>query len=152
MDCQLTIVELRKNIHTCFLSLGKATNHTSMKINSKKYPKLIYFPIYVSPEGREFGVTDNICVKFKSDINTEAKNKIIEKYNLILIKTRFYDLYNVPQNSDIFSIANDIYNSGLVKYSHPDFFGSLHYHTDTYYNYQFPLYNTNDYTADVDAP
>lgn len=81
---------IEKKYSHVFLVYGKSDESLVDEGKFKNIPEIdILSPIYISPGGKEFGVTDNICVKFKEKITTEEKNKIIEKYNLKLVKTSF---------------------------------------------------------------
>ena len=75
-----------------------------------------------------------------------------------------YLLLQVPRGTDALSMANLYYESGLVYYSHPDFYADIVFHqaaNDPYYNNQFYLHNTGQQIADgrfgtadadIDAP
>lgn len=57
----------------------------------------------------------------------------------------------VKEDSELYNIANYIYESGLVEFSHPNFFIPVVLGTnDTYYNYQDYLHNTNGIDVNIE--
>ena len=72
-----------------------------------------------------FGLTGEITTSFKDNITETDKTKIINDYNLRLVKERKngneYDYYcfEVPKTSDILTVSKRIFETGMVKYSVP---------------------------------
>ena len=72
-----------------------------------------------------FGLTGEITTSFKDNITETDKTKIINDYNLRLVKERKdgneydYCCYEVPKTSDILTVSKRIFETGMVKYSVP---------------------------------
>lgn len=142
--------------------------NTDLFVESLKHSTkvLTINPIYITgPSDLELGVTDDIVMKPLQGVSQNALNELNSKYGLTVKKTSdSYVLLGVPEKEDALTIANAYFESGLVKYSHPDFIAKVekfYMPNDTYFNYQFGLHNTgqviNDMhtgnvDADVDAP
>jgi len=104
-------------------------------------------PVYQNENNLELGVTDEIIVSFESLTPKFQLEKIISKYKLKIIKSNsFYYLLQTPKKSDALEIANEIQESGLVVYSHPNFIAKAdlldHIPNDPYFNMQWTLHNT----------
>lgn len=60
------------------------------------------------------------------------------------------------ESVDIFSLANEIYESGIVEYSHPDFIAEIVHFDDPLYGDQYYLNNTGQFQGtsniDINAP
>lgn len=77
-------------------------------------------------------------------------NEVIKKNgleNFVKVKEgKFYSVIEISAESDACDIANRIQESGVVKYSHPNFMMPVEKHqvipNDTYFNNQFYLRNT----------
>ncbi|OJJ17628.1 hypothetical protein BKI52_27590 [marine bacterium AO1-C] len=123
-------------------------------------------PVYLSQDGLEVGVTNEIMVRFKDGVDPI---KMIGLHKALGVKVKKiavnYVLLEVPAKADVFSMANYYQESGLAVYSHPNFIMKLqktaYIPNDSYFNKQFYLHNTgqtiNDgrsgtADADVDAP
>lgn len=63
-----------------------------------------------------------------------------------IVSKKFYSVVKVSPTIDALEIANQIQETGLVSYSHPDFFMNTETHqvipNDTYFNNQYYLRNT----------
>lgn len=85
---------------------------------------------------------DNITSLFKQD---KIKIKSVNKYGVVIAE--------VFECMDLFNYANQIYETGYVKYCHPNFWSeSFLCSNDTYYNDQYYLKNTGQFggTAGID--
>lgn len=122
-------------------------------------------PLYKSVEGLEMGFTDRFIIELKDNVSIKALQKLNTENKVEVIKANeHYLLLKVPKGVDALSIANLYYESGLVYYSHPDFYADIAIHqaaNDPYYNNQFYLHNTGQQIADgrfgtadadIDAP
>ena len=114
----------------------------------------------------EIGVTDEFVVGFLPGTSVTEIEKLNSQYGVTLKKTELsHTLMSVPEKADVLSIANAYQESGLVKFSHPNFIAEVKHQAETpndpYFIFQFPLNNTgqvfndghsgtND--ADVDGP
>jgi subtilisin family serine protease len=98
-------------------------------------------------QNQEMYYADEIIVEPKKGISINA---IIQKLNLSasvsVIQNKFYALLKVSPLLDALDIANLIQESGMVRYSHPNFMMPVEKHqvipNDTYFNNQFYLRNT----------
>jgi subtilisin family serine protease len=122
-------------------------------------------PLYVTNEGLEMGITDEIVVQFNKDVSQKEIDALHKKhYAIVKKKTDLYQLLSVPANTDPLEIANAYQLSGLVQFSHPNFIAKAELYqtlpTDTYFVNQFYLHNTgqtfNGHSgtsgADINAP
>ncbi|MFN8282954.1 MAG: S8 family serine peptidase [Chitinophagales bacterium] len=85
---------------------------------------------------------DKITSLFKQD---KIKIKSVNKYGVVVAE--------VSECMDLFNYANQIYETGYVKYCHPNFWTeSFLCSNDTYYNDQYYLKNTGQFggTAGID--
>ncbi len=123
-------------------------------------------PFYTLENGLDMAITDQIVVKFLPGVNKERQNALHEEYRTKVIDSyEIFQIIRVPKGGDALEIANKYYESGLVKFSTPDFFSNFEpsqdLPNDTYFNYQITCNNTgqtiNDghtgtQDADIDAP
>lgn len=114
------------------------------------------------------GITDQIVLKFKDNVDKSLQNKIIESYDLNLLKqNEIYGLYSISKNTDLLTVSNLLYETGLFEYAHPEFIckvsffdNDAYYPNDPYFQYQVTLHNTGQIfnghsgtaDADIDAP
>lgn len=122
-------------------------------------------PIYSLNTGLEMGVTDEFLVKFEENVTEKEIVAINEKYGVVVIKkTEIYQLLRVPDGADALEIANLYQETGLTRFSQPNFISEVELHqvpNDTYFANQFSLHNTGQVftdghagtsDADIDAP
>jgi len=123
-------------------------------------------PVFSINTGLEMGVTDEFLVKFNENVPQTEIEKLHKKYSVEVVKkTDLYQLIKVPNGHDALEIANKYQESGLTRFSHPNFISKVELHqqipNDPYFANQFSLNNTgqvftdghwgaND--ADIDAP
>ena len=112
------------------------------------------------------GVTDEILLKFHTDVSEQQKLELHKRFNTKVVKsTKIYLKLTVSKGDDALEIANKYYQSGLVEYSQPNFISNAELFqvipNDTYFTNQITCNNTgqvfndghsgtND--ADIDAP
>jgi hypothetical protein len=123
-------------------------------------------PLYAINTGLEMGVTDEFLVKFNKGVSQTEIDKLHKKYGIEVVKTTdLYQLLKVPVGTDALQIANMYQKSGLVRFSHPNFYSEVELHqvipNDPYFVNQFSLNNTGQiftdghsgtFDADIDAP
>ena len=122
-------------------------------------------PIYTINTGLELGVTDEILVKFLDNVPQTQIEAINNLYKVTVIKkTEIYHLLKVPRGANALEIANKYFESGLVKFSHPNFISEAKVNyipNDPYFAFQVALHNTgqlfnDNHTgtsgADIKAP
>jgi subtilisin family serine protease len=122
-------------------------------------------PIYTINTGLELGVTDEILVKFLDNVAQTQIEAINNLYKVTVIKkTEIYHLLKVPRGANALEIANKYFESGLVKFSHPNFISEAkcnYIPNDPYFAFQVALHNTgqlfnDNHTgtsgADIKAP
>ncbi|MCK9421961.1 MAG: S8 family peptidase [Bacteroidales bacterium] len=123
-------------------------------------------PVFSINTGLEMGVTDEFLLKFNDNVSQTEIEKLHKKYGVEVIKTtELYQLIKTPAGLDALEIANKYQESGLTRFSHPNFICEMELHqvipNDPYFVNQFSLHNTgqvftdghlgtND--ADIDAP
>jgi subtilisin family serine protease len=81
--------------------------------------------------------------KIISLVNDDISVRIKSKYNTYVMDVNNWD--------SIFVYANQIYESGLVEYSHPNFIAPLELYSDPLYPQQYYL-NNNSTGIDINAP
>lgn len=116
-------------------------------------------PIYTLNDNLEIVLLPEIVLKPKS--TSYDVSYISDYYQLSLIKeTDIYMLFSVPLNSDVISVANELYETGDFYFSYPNFFCSAqptaHIPNDPYFQFQIACHNTgqtmyNNHTGTVDA-
>jgi subtilisin family serine protease len=123
-------------------------------------------PIYLTNDGSELGVTDEVCVEFLERVSELEKEELYRDFGVKEIPSQsiFYTILTVPREGNALDVANRIQESGLVRYSHPNFIVEAQYTqlpNDEYFDMQFALNNTGQVIndghtgtpdADVDAP
>jgi subtilisin family serine protease len=103
-----------------------------------------------------------IVLKFKSSTTTEQINNTVSTYELELIEEGVvYDRY---KSVNALVVAQQIFETGLVAYAHPNFFAPIkpaHNPNDVYFDKQWYLHNTGQIVndglggladADMDVP
>jgi subtilisin family serine protease len=122
--------------------------------------------IYSIDTGLEMGVTDEFLVKFNEDVSIIEIEDLNKRFGIEIIKTTdIYQLLKVPAGSDALEIANLYQESGLTRFSYPNFICEIKLHqvipNDSYFVNQFSLHNTGQVftdghsgtvDADIDAP
>lgn len=157
------------DVKTSVLTLKKEKIESLIKSLKENENLYIVYPVYLTPEGGELVVTDEIIVQFKPDVSDDKITPLLDQFKLQTLRTKKgvpnYYVLRVPENGDPIEIANRLQESGLAKWSQPNFISQLVKHqiipNDTYFNRQFQLHNTgqqiNDNRtgtedADVDGP
>ncbi|MDR1985115.1 MAG: S8 family peptidase [Prevotellaceae bacterium] len=122
-------------------------------------------PLYITVDGLEVGITDEIVVQFNK-IEQKEIDKLNRKYNVSVKKTTdLYQLLSVSANADALEVANAYQLSGFVQFCHPNFIVKVELHqtipSDSYFINQFYLHNTGQIMAnghsgtsgaDINAP
>ena len=113
---------------------------------------VISYPMFETKEGMSLGYTDEIV--FSPIVGVDI-NDIINSFPIYVIKKRTaYILAKLSDcmNYDALTVANNIQESGLVKFSHPNFISTVHAFQDTirdtYFPYQFYLHSTGQMIND----
>jgi len=111
----------------------------------RKDPGVLYASKGYTLNGVPFVITGTILLKPKDNISSE---KIINQLKLrgqVTVKkdSAYFDMIalEVADHNNIFNIANTIYESGLVNWSHPDFLAPLE-HSNPFFPLQYYLQNT----------
>jgi hypothetical protein len=103
-------------------------------------------PYYKTNDGLELGLSDEIILKFKSDIKDSEKEKVLKKFSLQKGKTtKIYEIYHISKDRDIISAANELYESGLFEFAYPNLICKAELYeipNDPYFQYQVALHNT----------
>lgn len=127
----------------------------------------VVWPVYFmedDPDSTDFTIRAEIVLLFNDEISSEEKDYIITTFGLTLVdSSTSFLLYSVDDS--VIEKAQDIYETGYVKYCHPNFTGLVQlaavYPTDPYFGKQYYLHNTgqtiNDGNsgtagADIKAP
>jgi hypothetical protein len=107
-------------------AISEESKNDLMLILKQKEEVYTCQPFYTTENGLEMGVTDEILVNFLPDISIAKQDSLQEKYQTILVKeTDLYRNYQVSKGGDALEIANEYYESGLTKYSTPNFLSKI---------------------------
>lgn len=86
-------------------------------------------PIYTSGQhGLEVGITDEFVVQFSDNITTADIDRLNEEHQVTILKKDSYYLLRVPPREDALEIANTYYETGLTRFSHPNFIAKAEMH------------------------
>jgi subtilisin family serine protease len=142
------------NDSICLVTLDASQKKEALK-NSLRQIKGIKSiqPLYLTDEGDELGVTDEIVLQFNKDVSQHEMDELHKKYQVAIKKvTDLYHLISIPVDADALEIANQYQLSGLVNFSHPNFIAKIELHrtipADPYFVNQFYLYNTGQTMPD----
>jgi subtilisin family serine protease len=73
-------------------------------------------------EGNEMWLSHFVVVKFKTEFSIEVVSDIIKKYESQFIENEFGILkFEIADIEEVLQFSNEIYESGYVKWSQPDF-------------------------------
>lgn len=96
-------------------------------------------------EGTEMSYQDHICFKFKPGISRAEARRIAAGFGIDLVQETTFLVGKVRAGEDALEVANRLYETGNLEYSHPDFhvpFVLNQVPNDTYFNWQWNLRNT----------
>jgi len=116
------------NEQTAVITLNPGDVNKVMTLVTKDKNALTTNPVYIlaSEPHTEMVFTDEILVKFKPTASSAEIKKINNLYGTQVTKeTDIYTLLTVPRLTDALEIANKYQESGLVTYSHPDFYAKI---------------------------
>jgi subtilisin family serine protease len=108
-------------------------------------------PVFVDERGIEGGgYTNEVIVRLKPKDDYSVLEKFVEIYSIKeIIKLGDFDeftyILNIPNNAhkDAMHISNELYETGMFEYAHPNIITLWPYATtDTYFNKQWGLKNT----------
>ncbi|HKJ81154.1 MAG TPA: S8 family serine peptidase, partial [Ignavibacteriaceae bacterium] len=110
-------------------------------------------PVFKLETGFDMVVTDDILVKFKNNVTKSIKDSLYNKYGVqVYQKSELFDWLKVPEGANALQIANDLQESGLTIFSHPNFYNKIEVHqvvpNDTYFSNQFYLRNVGQVFCD----
>lgn len=137
-------------------SNGLSNTFPGKRVNSKYYivndtSNLSYnaasheiTPAFKTESGEVVYLTNRIIMEFKDNVDSIKQSNLVNTHNLSKIKaTNTFHIYSTNQP---FFKSEQIINSGLVKYCHPDFIVNIEFDgnppNDTYFDKQFYLDNT----------
>ena len=117
----------------------------------------------VSGRNHEIYESGELILQFKTSVSNSARDSIIDLFDLEHLSTGpVYQLYRIENSIEV---SKMIFETGLVKFCHPNFFSNVklqsYYPNDGYFHKQYYLHNTgqiiNDNEAgandaDIDAP
>lgn len=79
-------------------------------------------PFYTDTAGIDLGYTDELLIAFNPGVGSEEQNRLHKKYQVSVIKTtNIYQKLVVPKGIDALEVANRYYETGLLKFSQPNF-------------------------------
>tara|TARA_R110002096_G_scaffold434606_1_gene656863 strand:+ start:2724 stop:5210 length:2487 start_codon:yes stop_codon:yes gene_type:complete len=157
---------LWKDDSTYVLTLPNESKKLQLKNKFKNQLDIKSFnDIYYIDSGLELAATDEFLVKFKANITQKEIEELHQKHKVKIVKsTKIYQLLKIDVGSNVLEIANAYQESGLTRFSQPNFISDVELHgipNDTYFANQFSLHNTGQVfadghsgtaDADIDAP
>jgi subtilisin family serine protease len=121
---------------------------------------------YKLENGLDISLFDEIVLQFLPGVSKEQQEELNQRFKTEVIATyEIFQILKVSKGTDALDIANKYFESGLVKFSKPNFLSNFEpfqvMPNDTYFNMQITCHNTgqvftdghsgtND--ADIDAP
>lgn len=127
--------------------------------------KVTSHKVFKTADGYEMGLTDRFIVGLKQNTRRNALDSLNKVFQAEIIDDNGLFITLKVSEEDVIKVANSYYESGLFKYSHPDFFSELTRNqiipNDEYFSKQFALHNTGQVftdghsgtaDADIDAP
>lgn len=107
-------------------------------------------PVYSDGDDNYLYVCSYIFIKFKEEISATEKAGIVSNNNLQLVDSiEIYERYRITSNANTLTLANSIFNTGMVDICYPDFISTMLPGTsDTYYGKQYYLKNTGQVIND----
>lgn len=86
-------------------------------------------PFYTTENGLDMGITDEIVVKYSPNISKEEQDSLGKLFKTKLIEdNEIFQVLRVKKGDDALEIANWLYETGLVQYSHPSFITEGEFH------------------------
>ncbi|MCX6162062.1 MAG: S8 family serine peptidase [Ignavibacteriae bacterium] len=138
-----------------FMKLNKTLNQEELLvlINKMQNEKYLYYvtPVFYDREnGPKSGLFNEIIVQFKPSLTKSVIQKFLKKQNLEIIRKidlKGGDTYllKITDNKPTLDKANEIYLSGMVNYSDPNFLTAnslLNDPNDPYFPMQWSIRNT----------
>ncbi|MGB4655173.1 MAG: S8 family serine peptidase [Bacteroidales bacterium] len=124
---------------------------------------IIMYPAYKTIDNTLLCCTDELVFRLTDNMMLDY---LVDTYKLEVIDNKsFYTLAKVKESADVISVSNEIFETGLVEYAHPNFVVDVkkagYIPSDPYFTYQFYLHsigqliNDGHYTtvdADINAP
>ena len=127
---------------------------------NKKYIRSIS-PAWTLDDGFPLWNTHKVVLKLKRGYSINLLEQYLQKYQAWVREEQYGNiLVETDQIDQIFHLANEIKESGLVEFAHPDFYAVLTKFSDPLYPFQFQMNNTGQtidghtgqVDCDVDAP
>lgn len=117
------------------------------------------WPVVTYGAGEPFILTGEMGLVFRKFIDETKRRELLQKFNLTVIETAEddpgYYLIKMKAGTDPFKLAQDLFLSGMVVWSQPNWYMTLiPYSTtpnDTYYSSQWHLNEPNN-MGDINAP
>ncbi len=112
-----------------------------------------------SEDSAPFFPTRKVLFKMKNGEEVSTIDNILDNYTLVSIEEVRRDVYTVEVGSisEAMHLSNEIFESGLAKFSQPNFTVSLTLNNDPLFDQQFQMHNTGQRvngttsTPDIDA-
>ncbi len=131
-ECKLDIVNILSATDKSHFFIKRSRNLSLSKLENclKSYSVESYQNYYVnnpanSVDSWPIVPSNKIVISFKSETTKSQIKNVIKRYNLKLIKeSKLIDLFYIfdTDPNRAIEVANKIYESGIAKYSEPDFY------------------------------
>lgn len=128
-----------------FASLQKNTSKSiakSLGLSSDEIQSVSYG--WKLSDGFQVWVTDKVVVRLKEGYSLGNLQGILAKYGAKYAKKTLSNtiLVKVKDLNDALPLSNEIRESGMVQWSHPDFYAKLTHYADPLLPAQFQMHNT----------
>jgi len=146
-DTNILHMELQIFNNVFILTTENPYIETLKKNVSQRYGIKSINPLFITYEGLEMALTDEIIMQFKENVSQQEIDEMHAQYNVSVKETTpLYQLISISNLNDPLEIANLYQRSGLVNFSHPNFIAKIDFFQytpiDPYFINQFYLHNT----------
>ena len=162
---KLESIEIHEAKNSMILTLKEGSSRTpnqwrsAIGIDEKDIRSIS--PAFRLDDGFPLWNTHKVILKMKRGNSINLLEEYLSKYNAWVREEQFGNiLVETDQIDQILKLSNEIRESGLVEYAHPDFYARVTQFSDPLYPYQFQMNNTGQLIdghagqvdCDVDAP
>ena len=95
-------------------------------------------------EGTEMSYQDEICLKFKKSVPLSERNRVLQALGISIKQETEFIVGQVRSDEDALDVANKLFETGKLEYSHPDFYIPIVLNqipNDTYFGWQWNFRN-----------
>lgn len=79
-----------------------------------------HLKFFRTQNGKKIGVTDEILVKCKDGVNCKEFLSQLNLKDILKLSSTIFEI-KVDNNDNVFSVSRELYETGKVKFAHPNF-------------------------------